>query len=166
MGIQSSAMSLFSRATLLLLVGGTVLCHLCYADEEFMDIADKEFDGLLTISRGDSLRSAKPAVASREKKLGENEGGPRRRRRSFWARMKATLARRERNSARRKKRSMACKKLDGDFLRSAEAFCKGTPVARRAVAYKEKKQKDALEKQIARKKKPARSKKKSSRHAL
>merc|ERR1712086_949690 len=47
-------MSFCSRAIMILLVG--TVCHLCYADEELMDNADKEFDGLL--SRGDFLRSA------------------------------------------------------------------------------------------------------------
>merc|ERR1712166_1329260 len=43
MGIQKEpAMSVFSRAAILILLVG----HLCYADEEFTDIADKEFDGL------------------------------------------------------------------------------------------------------------------------
>jgi len=51
-------MSFCSRAIMILLLG--TVCQLCYADEELMDNADKEFDGLRnsTISRADFLRSA------------------------------------------------------------------------------------------------------------
>merc|ERR1712166_1184359 len=102
MGSKAAAMSLFSRATLILLVGGTVLCHLCYADEEFMDIADKEFDGLLTISRGDFLRSAqafcrRTPVARRGRTLTKQ----------LARKKKKKAARRKKKDARRKKKKAA-----------------------------------------------------------